>query len=602
MAMSVMHNSGAALALGELNKNVNKVGKLLGKVSSGMKINSAQDDSASFAISEKMREQIRSLLQDNQNVQNGSSLLRTAEGGIDEIVDELRRLKELALNSANDHNSEVDRKIIQKEFKQRMANINDIATETNYNGKPLLDGTYRNIEKTKDGPESIHSDYVINFGEDGTYTLAPDFNGTITINAQNVKIKSANPSVPVTATIIGPSGGNANIWIEDVNIRGGIKFQGSNNTLTVKGKNTVTATGREAAINVGNGLSIIGNFDNSELTATGSTGAGVGTAAGERKPNAYINIGGGFTLNASAMCGASIGSGDNSTIGDITIGNNAKVVINGREWGAGIGSGEENSYAGNITICDNAEVSGTVLYGAGIGRGAYGGTRNDIGDISISTSARVNITSRTGDDIGNGYLTYGDFNLSYTGGLTSDVKEQFEPGKATIKDGYDWKPLVIQEGTQANQNVNFFINNMHTKFLKGQIPNETDMERLNNLSGNKYKEYHDLVTKAGKMTLDDVSLLTQKNAQIATRVIEGAIDYALDESTRMGSYIQRLEYTDSNITTMGENVQASESTIRDADMAKEMTEYTKYNILTQSSQAMLAQANQNSSQVLSLLQ
>lgn len=82
MSMVVKNNMVAQLALGELNKNVSKVGKLLTKVSSGQKINSAQDDAAGFAISEKMREQIRTFLQDNQNVQNGSSLLKVAEGGV----------------------------------------------------------------------------------------------------------------------------------------------------------------------------------------------------------------------------------------------------------------------------------------------------------------------------------------------------------------------------------------------------------------------------------------------------------------------------------------------------------------------------------------
>ena len=66
--------------------------------------------------------------------------------------------------------------------------------------------------------------------------------------------------------------------------------------------------------------------------------------------------------------------------------------------------------------------------------------------------------------------------------------------------------------------------------------------------------------------------------------------------------MSRLSYTSCNLTTASENVQASESTIRDADMAKEMTEYTKSNVLAQSAQSMLAQANQNASGVLSLLQ
>jgi flagellin len=72
--------------------------------------------------------------------------------------------------------------------------------------------------------------------------------------------------------------------------------------------------------------------------------------------------------------------------------------------------------------------------------------------------------------------------------------------------------------------------------------------------------------------------------------------------TTIGSYLSRLEYTEANIVTSNESTQASESTIRDADMAKVMTEYTKSNILSQASQSMLAQANQTSASVLSLLQ
>ena len=116
MAMTIMNNSSTALSLGELNKNINKLGKALSKVSSGQRIVGASDDSASFAISEKMREQIRSLDQDIQNVQNGSSMLRTAHGGIENIVEELRSLKELAINAANDSNTDADRAVIQKDF------------------------------------------------------------------------------------------------------------------------------------------------------------------------------------------------------------------------------------------------------------------------------------------------------------------------------------------------------------------------------------------------------------------------------------------------------------------------------------------------------
>ena len=126
----------------------------------------------------------------------------------------------------------------------------------------------------------------------------------------------------------------------------------------------------------------------------------------------------------------------------------------------------------------------------------------------------------------------------------------------------------MQHGTQSGQRVHGYINSMQIKDLG----------------------------------LDGAGVTTRDRALSAIGSIDNAITTALEEATNLGAWLQRLEYTDSNVTTMGENVQNAESTIRDVDMAKEMTEYTKYNILSQSSQAMLAQANQNGSAILGLLQ
>ena len=131
-----------------------------------------------------------------------------------------------------------------------------------------------------------------------------------------------------------------------------------------------------------------------------------------------------------------------------------------------------------------------------------------------------------------------------------------------------WRPLWVQHGTQSGQRVHGYINSMQIKDLG----------------------------------LDGAGVTTRDRALSAIGSIDNAITTALEEATNLGAWLQRLEYTDSNVTTMGENVQNAESTIRDVDMAKEMTEYTKYNILSQSSQAMLAQANQNGSAILGLLQ
>ena len=99
-----------------------------------------------------------------------------------------------------------------------------------------------------------------------------------------------------------------------------------------------------------------------------------------------------------------------------------------------------------------------------------------------------------------------------------------------------------------------------------------------------------------------LNISTQGKANAAINVLDNAIQKALDQQTTIGSVESRLEYTSTNLITASENVQASESTIRDADMTKEMTNYTKNNVLLQAAQSMLAQANQSSSNVLSLLQ
>ena len=184
--------------------------------------------------------------------------------------------------------------------------------------------------------------------------------------------------------------------------------------------------------------------------------------------------------------------------------------------------------------------------------------------------------------------------------------------------------MKIQHGTKANQATNIGFYDMRTKKMGTQtLINETksfdsdtgvyeDGYFVNAADENRYKalsydkdlqaEWLETLQNAQNKTLDDISVVTQKQANIAIRVIDGAIDYALNQQTDIGAYLQRFEYTATNITTMTENIMSAESTIRDADMAKEMTNYTKNNVLLQAAQSMLAQANQSSSAVLSLLQ
>lgn len=140
--MRVMNNTSAMLVLGEVNKNQTELGKQLKKVATGTKISGAEDGASEYSISEKMRVMIRSLNQDEQNVQNGATLLRTAEGGVQQQIELLKEIKAKVIDANNDSNTDADRAIIQKGIDQRYDEINDISVETSYNGKLVLHGNY----------------------------------------------------------------------------------------------------------------------------------------------------------------------------------------------------------------------------------------------------------------------------------------------------------------------------------------------------------------------------------------------------------------------------------------------------------------------------
>ena len=131
MAMVVKNIMSAVNTLNTLNRNSSALAKSLQKVSSGMKINGAADDASGYAISERMRVQIRGLDQANANTQNGNSMMKVAEGAVSSTVEILKTLKEKVINSANDTNTDSDRQQIQKELNQSVDQIDDNANVKN---------------------------------------------------------------------------------------------------------------------------------------------------------------------------------------------------------------------------------------------------------------------------------------------------------------------------------------------------------------------------------------------------------------------------------------------------------------------------------------
>ena len=163
--------------------------------------------------------------------------------------------------------------------------------------------------------------------------------------------------------------------------------------------------------------------------------------------------------------------------------------------------------------------------------------------------------------------------------------------------------LILQTGTKANQNVKVGFTDMRSAALGLQSANgkgwdHTPMPTPTPPGSSPNSKTWNGVVGGGPK----IQVTTREAANAAINVFQNALIKATDQAVAIGAAQNRLGFTSSNIVTASENVQDSESVIRDSDMAKEMTAYTKNNVLTQAAQAMLAQANQSSSAVLSLLQ
>ena len=432
MGMVVKNNMSAVRTLNTLNQNSSALQKSLSKVSSGMKINSAQDDAAGYAISERMRVRIRSLDQANQNSQNDSSLMKTAEGAVSNTIEILKALKEKAINSANDSNTDEDRKTIQKEVDQFIDQSDDNALTT-FNGKYLVDGTKNN---------------------------ATSASKTILLNQS---LSTATSTGSTLTELSNRAGDSLEISSDD-------KYQVS---WVINGTTQTTTGAVGTGTKLTDLLGLVGTSKQTDgsVTAIEKDKFGLDVYTPDKKP--------GIALNANA-------AGVTGQISGFTI-----SIIDGQ---------------GNVKKAANAALDQFKQYQR---------AENASGDNSLN----------------------------------------------------------FHVGAEANVAIKVGLGDMRSEAL--------------GLKGSKG---------------DKLSVTTKDNANAAINAIENAITKALDQQTTIGAIEARLEYTSSNLTTSSENVQAAESTIRDADMAKEMTNYTKNNVLLQAAQSMLAQANQNSSAVLSLLQ
>jgi flagellin len=203
MPQIINTNVSSLTAQRNLNSSQNSLATSLQRLSSGLRINSAKDDAAGLAVTQRMSAQIKSLNQAVRNANDGISMLQTAEGAMNEVQSMLQRMKELATQAANGTISDTERGFINTEVQQLRDEINDIAAKTTFNGQALLTGS---LATTIDATTGINAGTVIAAGTNTTISgidvsgAAAGTTFNITSSGSNVTITNATTGVAQTVT------------------------------------------------------------------------------------------------------------------------------------------------------------------------------------------------------------------------------------------------------------------------------------------------------------------------------------------------------------------------------------------------------------------
>ncbi len=178
MAQVINTNALSLMAQNNLNKSQNSLGTAIERLSSGLRINSAKDDAAGMAISNRFTSSVRGLTQATRNANDGISLAQTTEGALEEVNENLQRIRELTVQAKNGTNSKEDRESIKKEITARLDEIGRIAESTNFNGVKMLDGSQQKLSiqiGDKDGQTIDINLPKMDLGSLGLATFAKDF-------------------------------------------------------------------------------------------------------------------------------------------------------------------------------------------------------------------------------------------------------------------------------------------------------------------------------------------------------------------------------------------------------------------------------------------
>jgi flagellin len=574
MSLVVNHNLMAMNAARNLSATYGRLAESTQRLSSGMRVNSAADDAAGLAIREIMRAEIAVLNQGIRNASDAISMIQTAEGAMSVIDEKLIRMKELAEQAATGTYTTAQREIINSEYQAMAAEIDRIATATDFNGVKLLDGSLR--ESHGGSGLKIHFGTGNSADEDYYYVQIGDMRATKgtglrvgnsdlrdTLRTTALNVNSPDDVMQDTASstdgLFGiryssdfdsESPGSAT-W----DVYGYVNVDASRDSLNSivadinKGRQ---ATGTLTMTQLSGGGSATDDISTQSLTINGqiftfATGSGTGTYNGTLGTG-VVNL---TTTNYSATSVAwdttAFLNEHSASIGVRAVSDGATLHLFAAEWGEDGNSIET--------------VSGTTAMVMGQKNLEHGGEEFMTSSVYYDENNEEYELQLQMNHGGEDYQLQ-IFNLTTLNG-TSDIVGGTIAGTSM---GGTWGGVLP-------------INDDPTSVLPtyGSTDEESEWIQAQNGTGNT--------------DWDGADILTQSAAQKALAGIDLAIRKKDTARANLGAIQNRLENTITNLQIQAENLQAAESRISDVDVATEMTQFTRNNILAQAATAMLAQAN-----------
>ena len=580
MSLTVNSNLASLNAQNAISQNQQGLSTAMQRLSTGLKINSAADNAAGYAVSQRMTANINGITQAASNANDAISLTQTAQGDLGSITGNLQQIRTLAVQAANGSNSASDRAALNNQAQQLISEITRVASSSSFNGVNLLNGSFQaqnfqvgansnaasTITIASIGNATASSLGVTASVKTGTVTGASSAAGglaagDLTLNGIQVgsSIIGANPgqssnsAVQIAAAInlvSGQSGVIATANATTLTGSAATTFAAvvSGATLTVNGIQVGNVAAGVDAVGQGANVAAALNLVSSQSGVTASANASTGLVTLTAADGANIALGAGFTVGNSGLAGSAATVATGVTVGTPTIGvaaGTSGFTINGVQVGAVTAGGTAAIQATNVAAAINL-VSSQSGVTASAATGVVVLTNSSNGGISMGsgfTVANSGLVAATNNVIGT--ATTSTISLSNTSG-----------GTITVSGGVP-ATAGLTAGLQA--------------------------------------------TTSSTSTLNNVSLNTAAGAQAALAVIDGALNQVNTSAASLGAYQNRFAQTVSSLNSQNVNNTASRSRIVDADFASETANLSRAQVLQQAGTAMLAQANQSAQGVLSLL-